>query len=113
MKTSSLLVACCLVFCTTLLMRASTGDISPTRPNPHAGIEPGRHSLDCGGEPCDAVVRGFFAFFDRRLDGLEANGRACADCHMATDHFQLSPASAEAVRPAAAGPCSASATSRT
>jgi cytochrome c peroxidase len=51
---------------------------------------------DCGGEPCDAVVRGALAFFDRHLHGLEANGRSCADCHMATDHFQLSPASVEA-----------------
>ena len=96
MKTSSLLVACGLVFCTTLLMRASSGEVSPAGPNPHTGMESGSGTLDCGGEPCDAVVRGFFAFFDRRLDGLEANGRACADCHMATDHFQLSPASAEA-----------------
>ena len=54
------------------------------------------HSNACGGEACDAVIRGFFAFFDRELRGLEANGRSCADCHMATDHFQLSPASAEA-----------------
>jgi cytochrome c peroxidase len=51
---------------------------------------------DCGGEPCDAVVRGFAAFLDRRLRGLNGNGRACADCHMPTDEFQLSPASAEA-----------------
>ena len=43
----------------------------------------GQHSIMCGGEPCDAVVRGFRAFFDRKLDGLAANGRACADCHMA------------------------------
>jgi cytochrome c peroxidase len=50
----------------------------------------------CGGEACDAVIRGFFAFFDRKLPGLAANGRACADCHMVADHFQLSPASAEA-----------------
>ena len=28
--------------------------------------------------------------------GWTANGRACADCHMATDNFQLSPASVEA-----------------
>jgi cytochrome c peroxidase len=56
----------------------------------------GSHSNTCGGEACDAVIRGFFAFFDRKLSGLEANGRACADCHMAADHFQLSPASAEA-----------------
>jgi cytochrome c peroxidase len=50
----------------------------------------------CGGEACDAVIRGSLAFFDRKLRGLEANGRACADCHMVTDQFQLSPASAEA-----------------
>ena len=29
-------------------------------------------------------------------DGLGGNGRACADCHMPTDSFQLSPASVEA-----------------
>ena len=50
----------------------------------------------CGTEPCDAVARGARTFFDRRLRDLGANGRACADCHMLTDHFQLSPASAEA-----------------
>jgi cytochrome c peroxidase len=54
------------------------------------------HSNACGGEACDAVIRGFFAFFDRKLPGLGANGRACADCHMVADHFQLSPANAEA-----------------
>ena len=27
---------------------------------------------------------------------MGGNGRPCATCHMATDHFQLSPASAEA-----------------
>jgi len=54
------------------------------------------HSNSCGGEACDAVIRGFFAFFDRKLPGLGANGRACADCHMVADHFQLSPANAEA-----------------
>jgi cytochrome c peroxidase len=36
------------------------------------------------------------AFDNRRLDRLGANGRACADCHMGSDHFQLSPASATA-----------------
>ncbi len=55
-----------------------------------------QHAPDCDGEPCDAVVRGARAFFDRRLRDLGANGRSCADCHMATDHFQLSPANAEA-----------------
>jgi len=55
-----------------------------------------QHTRTCGGESCDAVFRGFFAFFDRSLHGLDGNGRSCADCHMPSDHFQLSPTSAEA-----------------
>jgi len=55
-----------------------------------------KHPATCGGESCEAVYRGFFAFFDRSLHGLESNGRACADCHMPSDHFQLSPRSVEA-----------------
>jgi hypothetical protein len=51
---------------------------------------------DCGGESCSAVLRGVFAFVDRRLHGLDGNGRSCADCHMPFDHFQLSPPSVEA-----------------
>jgi cytochrome c peroxidase len=51
--------------------------------------------LNCDKEPCDAVARGFRTFFDRKLNGLAANGRSCADCHMASDQFQLSPASVE------------------
>ena len=50
---------------------------------------------NCGQQPCEAIVRGFHNFFDRRLEGLNANGRSCADCHTAADHFQLSPADAE------------------
>src|SRR5262245_59849492 len=50
----------------------------------------------CGGESCIAVFRGFVAFFDRRLHGLEGNGRSCNDCHMITERFRLTPAAAEA-----------------
>jgi cytochrome c peroxidase len=50
----------------------------------------------CGGENCVAVARGLIAFVDRRLHGLQGNGRSCADCHMPADNLQLSPASAEA-----------------
>ncbi len=57
---------------------------------------PVQHTRTCGGESCEAVFRGFFAFFDRSLHGLEGNGRSCADCHMPSDQFQLSPAGAEA-----------------
>ena len=96
MNVFSLLVACCLMFCSTLLMRASTVDMPAAGQNPHGRAEPKRQVPDCGGEPCDAVARGFRAFFDRRLEEMGGNGRACADCHMATDNFQLSPASVEA-----------------
>jgi len=43
-----------------------------------------------------AVKRGNDAFHDQVLAGLGANGRACSDCHVDADGFQLSPASAEA-----------------
>jgi len=57
---------------------------------------PLRQPLDrCSGEPCDAVVRGLLTFADRHLAGLGGNGRSCADCHMPSDHFQLSPADVE------------------
>jgi cytochrome c peroxidase len=57
---------------------------------------PAAPAFECGGQPCDAIARGFMAFFDRRLHGLDGNGRSCGDCHLATDSFQLSPAGAEA-----------------
>jgi cytochrome c peroxidase len=82
-KAPSWLIACGLVVLSSILMRASSA--GPDRGDPQ-----------CGGEPCVAVARGLLAFFDRRLDGLGGNGRACADCHMAADHFQLSPADVEA-----------------
>ena len=94
-KILSLLVACCLTLSSTLLMKASTVDALAAGQNPHGGAELERQALECGGEPCDAVARGLRAFFDRRPKDL-GNGRACADCHMATDNFQLAPASVEA-----------------
>jgi cytochrome c peroxidase len=53
-------------------------------------------AADCGGERCDAVLRGLFDFVDRNPRGLMLNGRSCADCHMPSDSLQLSPAGAEA-----------------
>ena len=92
-----LLIACCLLLVFTLAIRTGSSRFLASAVS---ALEPGAESVqvpaDCGGEPCDAVVRGRRAFFDRELHGLGANGRACADCHMATDHFQLSPAGVEA-----------------
>lgn len=89
-----MLIACCLVVFPTLVIKASHSAFSPALA-PEPGFESMQLPADCFGEPCDAVARGRRAFFDRRLHGLDGNGRACADCHMATDHFQLSPASVE------------------
>ena len=50
----------------------------------------------CSGEPCAAVFRGLVAFIDRDLRGLDGNGRSCADCHMATEQFRLTPSAVEA-----------------
>jgi cytochrome c peroxidase len=75
---------------------AVSGQSAGATPDGAAAVESSRFAHDCGGEPCDAVARGLAAFLDRRLRGLDGNGRSCADCHMPIDQFQLSPASAEA-----------------
>jgi cytochrome c peroxidase len=92
---SSLVVACCLTLAALLLPGAGATGVAQEVGSPHAGMT-SNAGIDCDGEPCDAVARGLVAFFDRRLDGLAGNGRACADCHMPGDQFQLSPSSAEA-----------------
>jgi len=43
-----------------------------------------------------AVCRGKANFHDRKLVGLGGNGRACSDCHMDSQSFQLTPAAAQA-----------------
>ena len=56
----------------------------------------GEIKLNCQNTPCDAVARGRAAFNDRNPHGLGGNGRACADCHVPSESFQLSPAVARA-----------------
>jgi cytochrome c peroxidase len=56
----------------------------------------GATKLNCDNAPCDSVARGRAAFNDRNLKQLGGNGRACADCHVPSDSFQLSPATARA-----------------
>ena len=68
---------------------------------PHTGFGQaadgnGAIELNCDAGPCDAVARGRKAFNDGKLKELGGNGRSCADCHMPSDSFQLSPASARA-----------------
>ncbi len=56
----------------------------------------GAIELNCDEGPCDAVARGRKAFNDGNLKELGGNGRSCADCHMPSEGFQLSPAAARA-----------------
>ena len=51
-------------------------------------------TLNCAMAPCDAIARGRIAFLNRNLKEFGGNGRACADCHMPSGAFQLSPAAA-------------------
>ena len=52
--------------------------------------------LNCDTRPCGAVARGRRAFNNRTFKRLGGNGRTCADCHMPSEGFQLSPAAARA-----------------
>ena len=52
--------------------------------------------LNCGDRPCAAVVRGALTFMRRNFKELGSNGRACSDCHIPSENFQLSPAVARA-----------------
>jgi cytochrome c peroxidase len=73
------------------------GVIAIINPSTIFGQDPNQNgaiNLNCDEPPCDAVARGRAAFNDRNLNQLGGNGRACADCHMPSENFQLSPAAA-------------------
>jgi len=91
MKIARIWLVSGLVLLSAVVMGSRRGNVAQASSDGHSG---GGAAL-CGGEPCDAVARGALSFVDRRLHGLAGNGRSCADCHMPTDHFQLSPANAE------------------
>ena len=97
MKTTALLIAGLLLVCSTLLLRAGPADVSLAGAGPArgSGIRL-RRAANAAASRATRSCAALLAFFDRRLEGLDGNGRACADCHMATDDFQLSPAGAEA-----------------
>ena len=77
-----------------------TGVIAAVMPHTGLGQTSERNAAmqpDCLARPCDlSVARGREAFNDRKLKGLGGNGRSCADCHIPSESFQLSPASARA-----------------
>ena len=70
--------------------------LSSTSAGPVIAQENGAMKLNCDGQPCDGIARGRAAFNDRNLNQLGGNGRACADCHVPSESFQLSPSVARA-----------------
>ena len=80
------------------VLLAFLGMIAMITPSTIFGQDPNQNGaidLNCNEPPCDAVARGRAAFNDRNLNQLGGNGRACADCHMPSENFQLSPAVAK------------------
>ena len=53
-------------------------------------------TADACAQADSTFCRGQANFRDRALAGLGGNGRACSDCHMESDNFQLTPAAAQA-----------------
>ena len=84
---------------TLLCLLTLVGAIAACVPSMSLGQGPspnGATQLNCDDTPCDAVARGRAAFNDRNLRQLGGNGRACSDCHMPSEGFQLSPEAAQA-----------------
>jgi cytochrome c peroxidase len=68
---------------------------NPASHEPKAAIPDGTMP-GADGQARAAVARGHAAFNQRNLHQLGGNGRSCADCHMASENFQLSPAAVKA-----------------
>ncbi|MGZ6266312.1 MAG: hypothetical protein ACXWN4_05350, partial [Candidatus Limnocylindrales bacterium] len=85
--------------CTTDRCDPVTGVVSHTPIALDDGDECTTDSCDVATGPAHVPVdsmacRGKANFHDRTLAGLGGNGRACADCHMPSERFQLTPAAA-------------------
>ena len=91
-----LLLTGCVVLCSTVWTGSLAGTVSADNARP--ALQPGLAApgLRMRGRAMPRGAARSARVSDRTPDGLVGNGRACADCHMPTDSFQLSPASAEA-----------------
>ena len=82
---SALLLTCLVVAC-----GGGGGDAAPAVALDADGCLPGAPAAFQD----SAFCRGKVHFNDRQLAGLGGNGRACVDCHVASDSFQLTPETA-------------------
>ena len=85
--------------CTTDMCDPVTGGVIHTPIALDDGNECTTDSCDMATGPAHTPVDSMFCrgranFHDRTLAGLGGNGRACADCHMPSERFQLTPAAA-------------------
>ncbi|HSV17691.1 MAG TPA: hypothetical protein VLR71_04720 [Casimicrobiaceae bacterium] len=88
--TAALALVGCMVLC-------ACGGGHDDNAAPPATIDPTACTSGPAQMPVDsAMCRGKAAFHDGVLAGLGANGRACSDCHMDAENFQLTPAAAQA-----------------
>ena len=71
-----------------VLLLASAHASDPPRSEVPSAVGPGVRQFD----RARPVPRGLVTFLRRDLHELGGNGRSCADCHMVTEGFQLSPA---------------------
>src|SRR4029077_15031261 len=82
-----------LVLFATLFVSACGGGDNSAAP----AVDANACTMGPGNMPVDTpFCRGKANFHDRTLAGLGSNGRACSDCHMDTENFQLTPAAAQA-----------------
>jgi cytochrome c peroxidase len=59
-------------------------------------VDPAACTTGAAQMPVDtALCRGKASFHDQTLAGLGSNGRACSDCHMDSENFQLTPVAAQ------------------
>jgi len=81
-----------LVLFASLLVYACGGGDANTAP----AVDATACTVGPGNTPVDTpICRGKANFHDRTLAGLGSNGRACSDCHMDSENFQLTPAAAQ------------------
>jgi hypothetical protein len=89
------LLAASLLFVLTLIW-AGSSQFTPAVSAFHPGAQSVQLPADCDGEPCDAVVRGHRAFFDRELDGW---ARTAAPAPIATWRATISSSRPRMSRP--------------
>ena len=89
------LIFCCIALVSAFVIRSGTHVAARGTQEPASRAGSGREPPTAGASPARRLSAAGWRSWIDVCAGLDGNGRSCADCHMPTDHFQLSPASAE------------------